>query len=104
MADFGADVDLEAFRGEARAWLAENFPASLRGKAGEAMAVGEGGTPSGELAAWRKRLADKGWTTPTWPTEYGGGGLSVRRRGCCSRRWPRSAPSTRSTASAWASP
>jgi alkylation response protein AidB-like acyl-CoA dehydrogenase len=77
MADFGADVELETFRGEARAWLEANFPASLRGKAGEAMNLMEGGTPAGDLAAWRKRLADKGWTTPTWPTEYGGGGLSV---------------------------
>ena len=77
MADFGADVELETFRGEARAWLEANFPASLRGKAGEAMNLMEGGTPAGELATWRKRLADKGWTTPTWPTEYGGGGLSV---------------------------
>ena len=31
MADFGADVELETFRGEARAWLEANFPASLKG-------------------------------------------------------------------------
>ncbi len=77
MADFGAEVELETFRGEARAWLQANFPAALKGKAGEAMNLMEGGTPDGELTAWRKRLADKGWTTPTWPTQYGGGGLSV---------------------------
>ncbi len=77
MADFGADVELETFRGEAQAWLAANFPAALRGKAGEAMALMEGGTVAGDMATWRNRLADKGWTTPTWPTEYGGGGLSV---------------------------
>jgi alkylation response protein AidB-like acyl-CoA dehydrogenase len=77
MADFGADVELETFRGEARAWLEANFPAALRGKAGEAMSLMEGGTAAGDLATWRKRLADKGWTTPTWPTEYGGGGLTV---------------------------
>ena len=23
-----------------------------------------------------ERMAEKGWTTPTWPAEYGGGGLS----------------------------
>jgi alkylation response protein AidB-like acyl-CoA dehydrogenase len=27
--------------------------------------------------AWRKAIGEKGWATPTWPTEYGGGGLSV---------------------------
>ncbi|HEX4198687.1 MAG TPA: acyl-CoA dehydrogenase family protein [Caulobacteraceae bacterium] len=77
MADFGGDVELETFRGEARAWLEQNFPASLKGKAGEALALSEGGKLEGDLATWRTRLADKGWTTPTWPTEYGGGGLSV---------------------------
>ncbi|MCB1693384.1 MAG: acyl-CoA dehydrogenase family protein, partial [Pseudomonadales bacterium] len=25
---------------------------------------------------WRKRMAEKGWIAPTWPKEYGGGGLS----------------------------
>ncbi len=25
---------------------------------------------------WLERMAEKGWTCPTWPTEYGGGGLS----------------------------
>ena len=77
MADFGAEVELETFRGEARAWLEANFPTALKGKAGEAMSLMDGGTAAGDLATWRDRLADKGWTTPTWPTEYGGGGLSV---------------------------
>jgi alkylation response protein AidB-like acyl-CoA dehydrogenase len=30
--------------------------------------------PDGKL--WLDRMAEKGWTAPTWPTEYGGGGLS----------------------------
>ena len=77
MADFGADLELETFRGEARAWLEANFPASLRGRAGEAMNVMEGGAPDGDLSVWRKRVGDKGWATPTWPAEYGGGGLSA---------------------------
>ena len=25
---------------------------------------------------WLERMGDKGWTCPTWPAEYGGGGLS----------------------------
>ena len=25
---------------------------------------------------WLERMAEKGWTTPTWPREYGGAGLS----------------------------
>jgi hypothetical protein len=38
MADFGADIDLDGFRKEARAWLEANFPPSLKGKAGLASA------------------------------------------------------------------
>ncbi|WP_374470002.1 acyl-CoA dehydrogenase family protein [Phenylobacterium sp.] len=76
MADFGGDVDLEAFRAEARGWLAENFPKSLEGKAGLAMAMMEGLKAEGDLALWKERMGAKGWGTPTWPTEYGGGGLS----------------------------
>jgi len=29
-----------------------------------------------ESKLWLDRMADKGWTCPSWPTEYGGGGLS----------------------------
>ncbi|HEY9217879.1 MAG TPA: acyl-CoA dehydrogenase family protein [Phenylobacterium sp.] len=74
MADFGGS-DLEAFRAEARAWLEANFPPSLKGKA-DAM-TGEGPSPDeGDFKLWRQRIADKGWGVPTWPTQYGGGGLS----------------------------
>ncbi len=79
MADFGVDSDLEAFRAGARAWLEENFPASLRGQPGLFMALMEGGQPDGDLLLWKQRMADKGWGAPTWPTQYGGGGLSQKQ-------------------------
>lgn len=76
MADFGGDVDLEAFRAEARTWLEANFPASLR-RPGAAMEVMEGPpASSGDQLAWKTAMAEKGWGTPTWPKEYGGGGLT----------------------------
>jgi alkylation response protein AidB-like acyl-CoA dehydrogenase len=75
MADFGADVELEDFRAEARAWIEANFPPALRGKA--ALASVEVTTTNADLKAWRKAIGAKGWATPTWPAEYGGGGLSV---------------------------
>ena len=25
---------------------------------------------------WLQRMGERGWTVPTWPREYGGGGLS----------------------------
>ena len=69
-------AELEAFRAEARAWLDENFPASLAGRGGELMSSEFVESEEPDLAAWCERLGAKGWATPTWPTEYGGGGLS----------------------------
>ena len=75
MADFGNE--LETFRAEARYWLEANFPQSLR-KNPDAVteAVMGGGKPTGDIAVWKERMGAKGWGAPTWPTEYGGGGLS----------------------------
>jgi alkylation response protein AidB-like acyl-CoA dehydrogenase len=67
---------LDDFRQEVRSWLAENFPAELRGK-DNAMSAVEG--PSEETDAqrrWREVMGEKGWGVPTWPKPYGGGGLS----------------------------
>lgn len=68
---------LEAFRAEARAWLDEHFPKSLAGRGAE-LVGGEfvDTAANADLAAWCDRLGQKGWGTPTWPAEYGGGGLS----------------------------
>src|SRR5262245_41285917 len=30
-----------------------------------------------ESRLWLERMAERGWTAPTWPREYGGAGLSV---------------------------
>ena len=74
MADFGGDV--EAFRAEARTWLDENFPASLKADPAAQLADMMGGEQTPDAALWKKRMGEKGWGTPTWPTQYGGGGLS----------------------------
>ena len=76
MADFGGDV--EAFRAEARAWLDANFPEAFRRDPSlqAAMAAGLADDESPDAKAWKKAMGEKGWGTPTWPKEYGGGGLS----------------------------
>ena len=74
MADFGGD--LETFRGEAAAWLEANFPKALRDDPAAQQAAAAGGRESADAKAWREAMGAKGWGTPTWPAEYGGGGLS----------------------------
>ncbi|MBW8815468.1 MAG: acyl-CoA dehydrogenase family protein [Caulobacterales bacterium] len=73
MADFGG-TDLEAFRAEVRAFVEANFPASLKGK--NPMMREERAKPTPDMEAWRKAVGERGWGTPTWPKQYGGGGLS----------------------------
>ena len=66
--------DLNVFREEARSWIADNFPASLKGKGIGMEGVGE--NLGGDLEVWRERLASQGWGAPTWAREYGGAGLT----------------------------
>src|SRR3569832_109988 len=77
--------DLEAFRSESRAWLEANRPPSMRGGAEIAVTDGDDNSIWGgrkaqfknpEQKLWLDRMGAKGWTAPTWPREYGGGGLS----------------------------
>ena len=74
--DIAQKSDAEAFREEVRQFIAQHFPDELKGK-GNALASVEG--PSAETEAqkkWRTAMGSRGWGTPTWPAEYGGGGLS----------------------------
>jgi len=72
--------DLEAFRAETRAWLEANCPPSMRRDIGDENEAVWGGrnftfrNPDAKL--WLERMGERGWTAPTWPKEYGGGGLS----------------------------
>jgi alkylation response protein AidB-like acyl-CoA dehydrogenase len=77
MADLGADLELEDFRAQAHAWLEANFPASLQGKGGAALT--DSLAETAELTAWKQAIGQKGWATPTWPAEYGGGALSPQQ-------------------------
>jgi alkylation response protein AidB-like acyl-CoA dehydrogenase len=69
------DPELESFRAQARAWLAENFPPSLKDK-DVSMTVMAGVILTGDAKLWQERMGAKGWGTPTYPKQYGGGGLT----------------------------
>jgi alkylation response protein AidB-like acyl-CoA dehydrogenase len=72
-------ADLDQFRTETRAWLEANCPASMRTPATEEEVVWGGRKQvftNPDSKVWLDRMAAKGWTAPTWPKAYGGGGLS----------------------------
>ncbi|TDI95974.1 MAG: acyl-CoA dehydrogenase [Deltaproteobacteria bacterium] len=74
-----AVADLEGFREETRSWLEEHCPASKRGPQADTEEVWGGRrvsykNPDSKL--WLERMSARGWTAPTWPKEYAGGGLS----------------------------
>lgn len=66
---------IQAFRASTRAWLESNCPPGARGP---------GQIPWGsskielepDVRLWLQRMAERGWTVPTWPREYGGAELS----------------------------
>lgn len=97
MADFGGG-DLDAFRTEVRDWVAANFPSSLKGKG---PAIGpERASETSDQKAWRLAVGEKGWGVPTWPKQYGGGGLSGAEARVVNQEFGRAGAYNRS--SAWA--
>jgi len=74
-------ADLDAFRQQTGEWLDENAPDALRGHVFASEGDGNWGGRRAtfdppEMGVWLERMAGRGWTAPTWPAEYGGGGLS----------------------------
>ncbi len=70
---------LETFRTETRAWLEANCPPAMRTPMPEDERVWGGRQPTfkhPDSRLWLERMAGRGWTVPTWPSAYGGGGLS----------------------------
>jgi acyl-CoA dehydrogenase len=72
-------TDTDTFRGQVRAWLAENCPPEKRGQMAEDDHCFGGRNwvfKNEAQRLWLERMAARGWTAPQWPKEYGGGGLS----------------------------
>jgi len=64
-----------AFQKEVRDFIAENYPAELRGKQDEGEELSKE-----DFLAWHKILYKKGWVAPAWPVEYGGTGWTPTQR------------------------
>ena len=70
--------ELAEFRKEVANWLNENCPEGAKGPG--QIAVGSSKiTLEPDVKLWMERCAERGFTAPTWPTEYGGGGLTPQQ-------------------------
>ena len=72
-------ADLDTFREETRRWLTDNAPASMYTPLKTPDDLCWGGKKTlypPDVKRWLDVNAERGWTAPTWPKEYGGGGLS----------------------------
>ena len=74
-------AELEQFRQETRAWLETNCPAEMRQPVRGEKDYCWGGRnftfQSDAQRQWLEAMAQRGWTVPDWPADYGGGGLSA---------------------------
>ncbi len=75
--DLNLSPEDQAFRDEVRRFLDENLSEDLR----------EAGARTGGVFAdfaaglrWHKVLAERGWSAPSWPKEYGGTGWNATQR------------------------
>ena len=64
-----------SFRAEVREWLDANCPESCRGP-GEVPGGGTKVPMTEDQQQWLARCADRGFSVPAWPKEYGGAGLN----------------------------
>ena len=68
-------MNLDTYREETREWLDANCPASMRNRTvhfEDAYEVYN----TDDAHLWLERMAERGWTAPAWPEQYGGGGLN----------------------------
>ncbi len=74
------DTDPVRFRSQIRDWLDQNCPNEMRDNDGGEATICWGGRnwnfTSEAQKTWLTRAAQAGLTVPTWPTVYGGAGLS----------------------------
>lgn len=61
-----------AFREEVRQFFREKFPADIRNKQMNAIALSKD-----DMVRWQKILYEQGWAAVNWPVEYGGTGWSA---------------------------
>ena len=64
-----------AFRDDVRTWLAAHLHDDLRFKI-----LNHRRLQKDDLVRWHRKLAEKGWSVPAWPLEWGGTGWNATQR------------------------
>jgi alkylation response protein AidB-like acyl-CoA dehydrogenase len=75
---------MSAFTDELRGWLEENCPPSMRTPMPAEEYPGGGrraAYANPDTGVWMRRMAERGFTVPLWPKEYGGAGLNAEENG-----------------------
>jgi alkylation response protein AidB-like acyl-CoA dehydrogenase len=67
---------LDDFRTETRAWLAQHCPPGARGPGQIPTGSSKVKIEDPDAQRWLEIMAERGWTAPMWPKQYGGGGLT----------------------------
>ncbi len=75
--DFRMSADDEAFRGEVRGFLKQELPPDYEPANGRESVTNE---QWAFMRGFTKKLANRGWLTMAWPSEYGGGGATHTRQ------------------------
>jgi alkylation response protein AidB-like acyl-CoA dehydrogenase len=69
------------FRAKVRSWLDANAPWHMLEEMSNATIVGTltitSEDPVAASKAWQRKKADAGYAAPSWPKEFGGGGMNV---------------------------
>ncbi|MBB6425699.1 alkylation response protein AidB-like acyl-CoA dehydrogenase [Sphingopyxis sp. JAI128] len=73
------DAATDAFRQEVCQFLTDHFPPELKGKGNPMAGIESDLRETEPQRRWRESMGSRGWGTPTWPTAYGGGGLSRKQ-------------------------
>ena len=69
-----------AFRVEVRSFIEQELDDDVRRGKGIWSSFDTRRDAGRSTKGWRKKLADRAWTAPAWPKEYGGAGMSIMQQ------------------------
>ena len=80
MVDFHDTPDETAFRGQVRDFLQAEYTPLREALDAERPEGSDKFALTPTTRVWFRKLAQRGWIAPSWPQEYGGGGMSVMQQ------------------------